>query len=148
MVAPTSPNSFPISALPLARPHFAKYTWLSSANRSRMLPPVDVTPPLSNALRYSRATDLRCSSVIVFVVTATVRLLSHVDHHVLVDPRRERVAVARDGIPVAVEVVVPRRVADGEAGAGTVGDRADGVEHPCGQHHGVGAGLELLDDLL
>src|SRR5215216_2382109 len=30
-----------------------------------MLSPLDVTPPLSNALRYSSATDLRCSSVIV-----------------------------------------------------------------------------------
>src|SRR5580693_9315586 len=28
-----------------------------------MLAPVEVTPPLSNAFRYSRATDLRCSSV-------------------------------------------------------------------------------------
>src|SRR5215471_18405143 len=28
-----------------------------------MLPPVEVTPPLSKAFRYSRATDLRCSSV-------------------------------------------------------------------------------------
>src|SRR5262245_521620 len=36
-----------------------------------MLTPVDVTPWLSNALRYSRATDLRCSSVIVCFVTAT-----------------------------------------------------------------------------
>jgi len=30
-----------------------------------MLPPVEVTPPLSKALRYSSATDLRCSSVII-----------------------------------------------------------------------------------
>ena len=28
----------------LAKPHFGKYTWASSANRSRMLPPVEVTP--------------------------------------------------------------------------------------------------------
>ena len=34
-----------------------------------MLSPVDVTPPLSNALRYSSATDLRCSSVITLVVS-------------------------------------------------------------------------------
>ncbi len=32
--------------------------------------PVLVTPPLSNAFRYSKATDLRCSSVIVWVVSA------------------------------------------------------------------------------
>src|ERR1051325_7679120 len=37
-----------------------------------MLPPSDATPPLSNALRYSSATDLRCSSVMVFVVSAMV----------------------------------------------------------------------------
>jgi hypothetical protein len=30
-----------------------------------MLSPAEVTPPLSNAFRYSSATDLRCSSVIV-----------------------------------------------------------------------------------
>ncbi len=71
-VAPTSPNIRPISSLPLASPHFGKYTWASSANRSRMLPPVEVVPPLSNALRYSIATDLRCSSVITLVVSATV----------------------------------------------------------------------------
>src|SRR2546421_608227 len=35
-----------------------------------MLPPVEVTPPLSNAFRYSSATDLRCSPVIVCVVRA------------------------------------------------------------------------------
>src|SRR3954469_6176194 len=42
-------------------------TWASSANRSRMLPPVEVVPALSKALRYSRATDLRCSSVMAWV---------------------------------------------------------------------------------
>src|SRR5215211_6241507 len=134
MVAPTSPNSLPISALPFASPHFGKYTWLSSANRSRMLPPVDVTPPLSNALRYSSATDFRCSSVIVWVVTAIGHLLSRVDHHVLVHPLRERLAVTRDGVPLLVEVVVPRRVADGEAGVGAVGHVAHGLDHPRGQH--------------
>src|SRR4029078_7423539 len=35
-----------------------------------MLPPSEVPPPLSNALRYSSATDFRCSSVMVFVVSA------------------------------------------------------------------------------
>src|SRR4030095_8847075 len=35
-----------------------------------MLPPFDVTPLLSNAFRYSSATDLRCSSVIVCRVIA------------------------------------------------------------------------------
>src|SRR5256714_3802458 len=47
-------------------------TCASSAKRSRMLPPVDVIPALSSALRYSRATDLRCSSVMVCVATAMV----------------------------------------------------------------------------
>src|SRR6266545_7112282 len=81
MVAPTSPNSLPISFLPLARPHLGKYTWASSANRSRMLPPVDVSPPLSNALRYSMATDLRCSSVIVSLVTVMADLLQGRGYH-------------------------------------------------------------------
>src|SRR5215213_10291427 len=66
-----SVNSWPISCLPVARPHLGNMTWASSANRSRMLPPVEVVPALSNALRYSRATDLRCSSVIVWVLMAT-----------------------------------------------------------------------------
>src|SRR4051812_38115253 len=56
----------------MARPHLGNMTCASSAKRSRMLPPVDVVPPLSNALRYSTATDLRCSSVIVCVATAMV----------------------------------------------------------------------------
>src|SRR3954465_9396525 len=68
---PMSANSWPISFLPVARPHLGNMTWASSANRSRMLPPVEVVPALSKALRYSRATDLRCSSVIVCVATAT-----------------------------------------------------------------------------
>src|SRR3954469_15278885 len=66
-----SANSWPISFLPVARPHLGNMTWASSAKRSRMLPPVEVVPALSKALRYSRATDLRCSSVIVWVATAT-----------------------------------------------------------------------------
>src|SRR5260370_34163731 len=47
-------------------------TCAASAKRSRMLPPVDVIPALSSALRYSRATDLRCSSVMVCLATAMV----------------------------------------------------------------------------
>src|SRR4029077_9495046 len=70
MPAPKSVNSWPICFLPSARPHFGKYTCASSANRSMMLPPLDVTPPLSKALRYSSATDFRCSSVMVWVLTA------------------------------------------------------------------------------
>src|SRR5438067_12247687 len=35
-----------------------------------MLAPVEVTPRLSKAFRYSKATDLRCSSVIVCFATA------------------------------------------------------------------------------
>src|SRR3954466_6175507 len=65
-----SVNSWPISFLPVASPHLGNMTWASSANRSRMLPPVEVTPALSKALRYSSATDLRCSSVIVWVAMA------------------------------------------------------------------------------
>src|SRR3954463_1032510 len=62
----------PISSRPFARPHFGNMTCASVANSSRMLSPVDVVPPLSNALRYSTATDLRCSSVMVCLVTAMV----------------------------------------------------------------------------
>src|SRR4051812_28739679 len=60
-----------MSSLPVATPHLGNITWASAANRSRMLPPVDVVPAWSKALRYSRATDLRCSSVIVWVAMAT-----------------------------------------------------------------------------
>src|SRR6516164_5106898 len=35
-----------------------------------MLPPSEVVPPLSKALRYSMATDLRCSSVMVCLLSA------------------------------------------------------------------------------
>src|SRR3954452_2397803 len=65
-----SPKRRPMDSLPSAIPHFGKYTWASSANRSRMLPPVEVTPALSKALRYSSATDLRCSSVMVWIAMA------------------------------------------------------------------------------
>src|SRR3954464_5722717 len=70
MPAPKSVKSCRISFFPVASPHFGKNTCASSANRSMMLPPFDVTPLLSNALRYSSATDLRCSSVIVIFATA------------------------------------------------------------------------------
>src|SRR3954447_895787 len=76
-VPPMSANSWPISFLPVARPHLGNMTWRSSANRSRILPPVDVVPALSKALRYSRPTDLRCSSVIAWVGTATGTPLSY-----------------------------------------------------------------------
>src|SRR5712675_1650077 len=69
---PMSANSWPICSLPVARPHLGNMTCASSAKRSRMLPPVDVAPALSSALRYSRATDLRCSSVMICVATAMV----------------------------------------------------------------------------
>src|SRR5262249_12592020 len=42
-------------------------------NKSRMLVPDEVTPRLSKAFRYSKATDLRCSSVIVCFVRAITR---------------------------------------------------------------------------
>src|SRR5687768_2336328 len=70
MPPPKSRNNWPICCFPVARPHFGKNTWASSAKRSRMLPPFDVTPLLSNAFRYSSATDFRCSSVIVMRVIA------------------------------------------------------------------------------
>src|SRR6476620_10026699 len=112
-----------------------------------MLPPVDVTPPLSNAFRYSSATDLRCSSVMVWVLTAMHPLLSRAHHHVFVDPRREPVTIAGDGLPFLVEVVVTRRIADGEARMGAVRHGAHGVDDPRWQDDGVRTGLELVDDL-
>src|SRR6516164_1732494 len=63
IVPPTSLIQRAISSLPLAMPHLGKYTVALSSNRSRMFPPLEVTPPWSKADRYSRATDLRCSSV-------------------------------------------------------------------------------------
>src|SRR5436309_1656006 len=80
MPAPKSEKSWPICCLPVARPHLGKNTCASSANKSRMLPPLDVLPPLSNAFRYSSATDLRCSSVIVSFEIATASLLSAALH--------------------------------------------------------------------
>src|SRR5215813_9432421 len=38
-----------------------------------MLSPVEVTPWLSKAFKYSKATDLRCSSVIICFVTAILQ---------------------------------------------------------------------------
>src|SRR6187549_3469938 len=69
-------NSCPICFFPVASPHFGKNTWASSANRSMTVPPLEVTPLLSNAFRYSSATDFRCSSVIDPRVIAIVRSLS------------------------------------------------------------------------
>src|SRR4051812_6114895 len=89
-----SVNSWPISFLPVASPHLGNMTWASSANRSRMLPPVLVTPALSKALRYSSATDLRCSSVMVCVATAIGGTLSgRGDEGGLLGVRRGRGAV-------------------------------------------------------
>src|SRR5947208_13705046 len=88
-LAPRSPNIRPICSLPSASPHFGQDTWASSANRSRMLPPVEVVPPASNAFRYSSATDLRCSSVICCVATA-----------MLASPLRARVPGRQVGVDV------------------------------------------------
>src|SRR5260370_13804892 len=68
-------------------------TCASSAKRSRMLPPVDVIPALSSALRYSRATDLRCSSVMVCVATAMVGAPLLLQSAFAVDAGHERVEV-------------------------------------------------------
>src|SRR4249920_2087455 len=72
MRPPKSVNSWPICFFPVARPHFGKNTCASSAKSSRMLAPLEVTPLLSKAFRYSRATDLRCSSVMLCLVIAIV----------------------------------------------------------------------------
>src|SRR5437867_475070 len=65
-------------------------TCASSAKRSRMLPPVDVIPALSSALRYSRATDLRCSSVMVCLATAMVGVPLLLQSAFAVDAGHER----------------------------------------------------------
>src|SRR5262245_12955768 len=67
---------------------------------------------------------------------------------VLVDPGRERAAVTADVVPRPVELVVPRGVADGEAGVGAARHLAHRAHHPGRQHDGVGPGRELVDDLL
>jgi hypothetical protein len=48
-VLPKLANSFSICSLPLATPHFGKYTLAPHANKSKIDPP-EITPPLSNAL--------------------------------------------------------------------------------------------------
>ena len=106
-------------------PHFGNNTWASVANRLRIESPVDVTPPLSNAFRYSSATLLRCSSVMVCWAMAIGSPLdgrasvtvpsrptdggtrrSRRSTDVPVDPGGERVAVVGDGVPGLVEGVV------------------------------------------
>lgn len=49
---------------------------MPDALRSRMLPPLDVTPPLSKPFRYSSAIDFRCSSVMVWLLIGTPASLS------------------------------------------------------------------------
>src|SRR3954447_21879242 len=109
-----------MASLPLARPHLGKWTCASSAKRSRMLPPVDVTPPLSKAFRYSRATDLRCSSGMVRLVIALSSPPSASGgggvpggQHVLFHPCDEGLPVPGDPVPRLVEGVVPDGVAVG-----------------------------------
>src|SRR4029453_11835784 len=113
-VPPTSPNSLPICSLPEAMPHLGKYTWASSAKRSRMLLPSEVWPPRSNAFRYSIATLLRCSSVMVWVATAMgslpLRRGRHAADHVVLHPLPERLAVPADPVPRRVGGVVAHRI--------------------------------------
>src|SRR5437868_13267409 len=94
MPAPKSVKSCRICVFPVASPHFGKNTCASSAKKSMMLPPFDVTPLLSNALRYSSATDLRCSSVIVIFATAIDFSLS---------PQLSALELFRNFFPVAHE---------------------------------------------
>src|SRR6267142_391083 len=89
-VPPTSPNNLPIWSLPVARPHLGKQTCASSANSSRIDPPLDVTPPVSSAFRYSSATDLRCSSVMVCLVSAMETLLCSREQTQLATGRNRR----------------------------------------------------------
>src|SRR5687768_13357735 len=60
-----------------------------------MLPPDDVTPLLSNALRYSSATDLRCSSVMVSRVR--VIALPHPGGSLIRGQREDEQRIARSG---------------------------------------------------
>src|SRR5215510_4353550 len=151
-VPPTSPNSWPICSLPEAMPHLGKYTWASSANRSRMLRPSEVWPPRSNALRYSIATLLRCSSVMVWVATAMgslpLRRGRHAADHVVLHPLPERLAVPADPVPRRVRGVVAHRIAVRVAGRRPARDLGDGGDHPRGQHDRAGPLVELVDDLL
>src|SRR5262245_66558530 len=64
-----------------------------------MLAPVEVTPRLSKAFRYSKATDLRCSSVIICFVTAILqseRNTSLVLRQPLVERLELRIQLPRD----------------------------------------------------
>ena len=58
--------------MPCGNTPLRKYTWVSGAKSSRMLPPPGRTPSLSKALKYSRMRDLRCSSVIVILLSMNV----------------------------------------------------------------------------
>src|SRR5215217_6189363 len=90
-----------------------------------MLSPVEVTPPLSKALRYSSATDLRCSSVIVWVATATVVLLLCCGPSRDVWPERASSGAARQGRGTDGEAVGPEGIPLGFRGSRTPpgGDR-------------------------
>ena len=80
---------------------------------------MEVTPPLSKALRYSIATDLRCSSVMVWVATC---------HGLLSDVRRSApLSAGRSRVPRL----------GGEVGEGD--DRAErGAARPVGARRGRG----------
>src|SRR3954467_15057106 len=122
-------NSWPISFLPVASPHLGNMTWASSGNKWRRMPPVEVVPALSKALRYSRATDLRCSSVIVWVATATGNSLS-------------RRGTSRSGRGGGERAGLADRLAVGGLGGpvGEGGDRGEGGAAGPGGPGGAGAG--------
>src|ERR1700761_1344101 len=93
-----------------------------------MLPPVEVTPPLSNAFRYSRATDLRCSSVMRSCDSA-MRLPSPVQRRTASGCNRAEAPVKRErwaphdggpvpartcpGVPLVGRYVLPQAVREG-----------------------------------
>ncbi len=68
--------------------------------------------------------------------------------HVRVQPGGKRLAVARDRVPVLVELVRSWIVAVGVRRLGAAGGFAYGADHPGRDHAGVGTGLQLVDDLL
>src|SRR3989454_7170475 len=135
-----------------------------------MPPPVDVVPPLSKAFRYSSATDLRCSSVMVCVVIAMSAppflpsggggvpdLAAQADQvllpvgggeDVVFHPGDERLPVAGDPVPRLVEGVVPNRVVVGVGRVRPARDRRHRAHHPGGEDDRPRARLEPVDDLL
>src|SRR4051794_20197831 len=101
-----------------------------------MLAPLLVVPPWSNAFRYSSATDLRCSSVMVCVVMAIVG--SDLDRFELVEQLRAPGLELLGQLEGAAELL--RRLVAGPAALGV----GHGELEQCAARAAHVDGLEVL----